>query len=221
MPNISSRIQAQYAADDFSSCGPSYPHIMEDGVAARPITVEKYEEMFAAYRERQSAAFVARTCGVSEGSARKYINKGDAARGLAPLKRRLAELSRRTAERADYTRAKAEAETLDAARAAKRVVVRQLEALAADPAAKIANPTRTLRDLHAVEAAILGGASEAVRVEESQCATCRDDPFAGMDDAEVMAFLEEGVAALKRYGYGKTEEEWKAESPSGRNTAPE
>ena len=193
------------------SAGP--PPNMDANMAATPITVEKYEEMFAAYRERQSAAFVARTCGVSEGSARKYINKGDAARGLAPLKRRLAELSRRTAERADYTRAKAEAETLDAARAAKRVVVRQLEALAADPAATIANPTRTLRDLHAVEAAILGGATEAVRVEETQCAACRDDPFAGMDDAEVMAFLEEAVPALRRYGFGQTREQWEAENP--------
>lgn len=52
------------------------------------ISVEKYNEMAEAFWEVQSANHVARTCKVTNATAKKYIEKGDPRRNLPPIRDR-------------------------------------------------------------------------------------------------------------------------------------
>lgn len=61
----------------------------KDGRAvSEGITIQKYNELAAAYWTNQSANYVAKTCNVTHATAKKYIEVGDLARGLRSLKSR-------------------------------------------------------------------------------------------------------------------------------------
>jgi hypothetical protein len=57
-----------------------------------PVTLETIDRMWLAFYERQSAKFVAKKCGVHHETARKYIDFGDAGRGVEPFSVRLARI---------------------------------------------------------------------------------------------------------------------------------
>jgi len=172
-----------------------------DGATA--ISVDKYNEMWAAYQERQSGLYVATRCGVSPPTARRYINDGDPSRGLKPLRKRFQEVQRDAALRADYTLAKATAATLRTTRTLKAVVANQARDLKAK-GVHLDRPAQALRDLHAVEAAILGGASESLRIENAAA----PNPLADLPDEDLLAFLELALPALQAYGFGAPAEAW-------------
>lgn len=166
---------------------------------ASALTVEKYEEMWKAYCERQSVSHVAKACSVAYATARRYIRKGDPARSLQPFERRWKLAAHNSDQRAVYDLARAQSETLDITAAIKEVAARQIAKLKRDKNGEFRDPVRAVETAHKVEALILGGSTENVTLSGE---VITDDPFAGMDAQEVMEFLEEGVAALKRYGFG-------------------
>jgi hypothetical protein len=72
-------------------------------MANHPTSLEKVEEMFATYAQKQVVEHVARTCNVSSGTVKKYVTKGDPNRGVEPFRLRLRRLTRLTARRVEKT----------------------------------------------------------------------------------------------------------------------
>lgn len=66
-----------------------------------PISIEKIEAMFEAYTEKQSIAHVSKAAGVSYPTAKRYIEQGDAKRGIEPLAFRLRRLVRQVARKTE------------------------------------------------------------------------------------------------------------------------
>ena len=67
-----------------------------------PLSLDKYNQMYLAYQETQSAAHVGRVCGVSARVAAKYINQGDPTRNLRPLKDRFDSVVSQAQSKQDY-----------------------------------------------------------------------------------------------------------------------
>lgn len=65
------------------------------------ITQEKIDRMFDAYLEKQTAVHIVEKTGVHLNTAKKYINKGDPERGVAPFKERFEEGRKKQEELAD------------------------------------------------------------------------------------------------------------------------
>ncbi len=112
------------------------------------LPLETVEEMYRSYAERQSVMGVAAACGVSAGTASKYIEKGDPSRGIEPFRKRWARVLRRAQAQEDdklaSIRAKASvvAESLLGLMGAK---VQQLqEKRRANPKGVVEVPTRDL-----------------------------------------------------------------------------
>jgi len=81
------------------------------------VPVEKYNEMWVAYQERQTITQVAKSVdGIGKDAAKKYIERGDPKRGLRPLRARFIEVQQRAQKKADYTAADARRESLIIAR---------------------------------------------------------------------------------------------------------
>lgn len=91
------------------------------------ITVQKYKEMYEAYIEHQSAAFVAGRCGVNERTAVKYIEEGDPERGLIALAERFRRVREEAARAEDLSLAKANRETSALVKASKAAWGKKLQ----------------------------------------------------------------------------------------------
>lgn len=80
------------------------------------LSPEKYEELFDAYRVKQSANHVSKATGVAHRTARRYIDDGDPARGLEALAIRFTrehtEIIRRREKKNVYTETQARVETM-------------------------------------------------------------------------------------------------------------
>jgi len=127
------------------------------------ITKTKYDEMLAAYIERESIAHVARTCGVSHTTARKYVNQGNKRRGLVAIKDRVRVIRETQSAKEDYDIAKARAETRTMARALQRKIALAIKDLDQDDlsADKLAEH---LSKVHALIERTFGGADQTVEV---------------------------------------------------------
>lgn len=66
-----------------------------------PITTNKINDMWEAYKKTQSIQAVVNACAVSRVTASKYVNRGDKKRGIKPFKKRLQSVSVEAARRAD------------------------------------------------------------------------------------------------------------------------
>ncbi len=171
---------------------------------ATAITSEQYEEMWRAYCQEQSNAHVSRATGIAENTVRKYIVKGDPRRGFAPLLARWRDAQAKVAREAVNDLAASQRGTLEAAKHAKDIVLRQLRDLKRDKNGRFKDPMRALRTAHELEALIHGEPTTRVDVTGAVSA---DDPMAGLDDVEVMAFLEAALPSLRSYGFGRVEAE--------------
>ena len=60
---------------------------------ANLISLDKIDEMYDAYLDKQSVSFVMKKCSVSKGTARKYISVGDPNRGIDSFKTRYLDVS--------------------------------------------------------------------------------------------------------------------------------
>lgn len=164
-----------------------------------PTTPEQYEEMWQAYCREQTIAGVARLCNVSEGTARRYIVRGDPKRNLRPLLDRWKEARAKVDKEEINDLAQAQRGSLKAAQYAKEIAIRQLKRLKRDKNGAFRDPMKAVKIAHELEALIHGEPTQ--RHEFGGGAW--DDPFAGLDDTEVMEFLEDAVPKLRAYGYGK------------------
>ena len=148
------------------------------------ISVEKYNEMYAVYRERQSVDHVAKTCGVHWKTARRYIEDGDPKRHLRPIKVRYAEVMIKAQAREDFTLAKANAEMRKAARAMFAKYVQRIQKLKPEEL----DPNKMASALRELQAVLLKSFGEADLVVESK------GRFAGWTLDELTTFAETGVA---------------------------
>lgn len=147
------------------------------------ISIEKYNEMFAAYLERQSAPHVARTCQVAERTARRYIDQGDPKRKLMSLKERLAKVNDLARQRADYDLVKARAEFQKAARAAFVKTAQAIQLVDAKDLTADKIPEHLNKLLTVIERTF-GEAEHSHEVRGK---------FANWSLAEIRAFLDEGI----------------------------
>ena len=83
--------------------------------------------MWEAYQEVQTAAHVAKTCGVDRRTATKFIKNGDTANGVKPFETRFKELQEETQKKADRSLAKIKAESLTIARVYKAKMAEALK----------------------------------------------------------------------------------------------
>ncbi|MEE9581125.1 MAG: hypothetical protein V3V74_07415 [Nitrosomonadaceae bacterium] len=70
---------------------------------ANMISIDKIDEMYDVYLERQSVAYLMSECSVSKGTARKYINSGDPGRGIESFKARYLALSSKKQKKSEKT----------------------------------------------------------------------------------------------------------------------
>jgi len=80
------------------------------------ISRDTYNLMYKAYLDRQSVRHVAKTAGVSQQTANKYVNHGDPKRGMMSLRDRMAKIQDMTRQQQDYDVARAWGEFQKAAR---------------------------------------------------------------------------------------------------------
>lgn len=103
-----------------------------DSAPATSRTLEKYDLMWAAYQERQSANHVAKVTGVSWTTSRRAIEDGWPRYNLPPLRERWANIQREAKRSTDYDLVSRLADTLRYCNAVDRMagrVVEHLEAL--------------------------------------------------------------------------------------------
>lgn len=156
---------------------------------ATKLSIDKYNEGYAAYLEKPTADHVAAQCGISWHTANKYCEKGDPARGLLPYKARAARAKAAADERADYDLAKARAEFQKAARAAFLKGAQRIQSF--DPSEL--DPNRIPDFLAKLEALIertMGEADNRVEV--------RGGRFAGWGIDELEAYLSTGATPANR-----------------------
>jgi len=148
------------------------------------ITVEKYNEMYSAYRERQSVAHVAETCQVHWKTARRYIEDGDLKRHLRPIKIRFAEVMLKSHAQEDYGLVKANSEMRRAARAMFSKYVQRIQKMKPEEI----DPNKIAASLRELQAVILKSFGEADLVVEAR------GRFEGWSLEELSVYAETGVA---------------------------
>jgi len=148
------------------------------------ISIDKYNELYAAYQENQSPDSVARKCGVHRDTATKYIEEGDPARNLRPLRDRLQKVLEGAQARQDYTLEMARGEMQQVARVLLVKTAKRVSELQAAEIRPDLLP-RMLTDLQKVIERTMGVADATVRVE-------RDDMFANWTLEELMAYAQTG-----------------------------
>lgn len=160
------------------------------------ISREHYEELLVAYRERPVVGHVAKRCGVSRDTARKYIERGDPERGFPPIKARAAAITEKSQQMADDRRVTDDVEMVVLVREAKTLAREELRRRVDDPDRWGKEQMGGLLNaLHKIETDLgVGGSSEP-------------DPLADLDDVEAMGFYRLALGALERYGYGARAEE--------------
>ena len=91
------------------------------------LSVEKYETMFNAFSEQQSVSYAARTAGVHQRTAIRYIEgPADPSRGMEPIRKRFQAAMRKAMKRADYGLEKAMESSLELMKTAKYTLSKQL-----------------------------------------------------------------------------------------------
>lgn len=152
-------------------------------VPGRRIKIEIYNKMLAAYLEKQSAAYVAKTVGVAERTALRYIEHGDPERNLQPLKKRLKTINDLARQQQDYDLARARSEFQKAARAAFIKAAQRIQDM--EPGELDANKIPDhLQKLMAVIERAFGEAEHTHEIRGR---------FAGWSAPELIAYLEEGA----------------------------
>jgi len=111
------------------------------------ISIEKYDVMWSAWQEKQSIAHAARAAGIARATARRYIDEGDASRGLEPLRDRLIKVRLDAARKADRDNAMDRAQLIRSADRLQAVVDRQIDRLEEDLTAGVKDPARALAEL--------------------------------------------------------------------------
>lgn len=153
------------------------------GQGKRRVTKELAAEMFAEYLKRPTATHLVETFGVAHWTAKKYIQEGDARRGIEPFQKRYARIQREADKKADYDLAKARADVQKVARAyfqklAQRIADLKPEELRADRIASDLNKALTILErtfgVAEHQVAVRGGAHD----------------FDGWSVDELQAFLE-------------------------------
>jgi len=96
---------------------------------AATVTPEKYGVMFAAFCEKQTVEFVAKKCGVHWQTAQKYIERGDPARGLAPLAERYREAQAKAQEQENEATTEAIVDSLSMVRELKQKLLERVQEL--------------------------------------------------------------------------------------------
>lgn len=167
------------------------------------VTEELHALMWQAYCERQTALHVATTCDVAQGTAKHYIKDGDAKRGWLPFELRMKGTVVRAEERADYTLAKAHAESIKAVKHVQAVALRQLEALEMDKNGKFKNPIQAIEVAHKLAQDIMGEGQKLSVRHHGLGGEAEANPFEGLPDDDVLHFMRAGLAALERYGWGQ------------------
>lgn len=152
----------------------------------RPVTIDVYNAMYAAYMEQQSARYVAEQCGVDRRTALRYVDKGDPKRNLRPLKDRFDAVQTQAQTKQDYDLARARSEVQGAARVMLARVAQRIASV--DPAEIDANRLATiLKDTQVVLERTLGVADASVDVRA-------EGRFAHWTLEELIDFATKGVA---------------------------
>lgn len=173
----------------------------QSGKKAGRLSIKDYNSCYKAYQIKQSAAYVADQVGISEKTAKRYIEKGDPSRNLRPLKDRFDGVMARVQEDEDYSIVVARREMQMISRALLAKFAKSIREL--DPAKiKPFMLTRGLKDLQVILERCLGVADATVDVQIKS-------RFDGWSYDELMTFVETGtvpehdVAPAARGGHGK------------------
>jgi hypothetical protein len=149
------------------------------------ISIDKYNELYAAYHERQTINHLVKTCHVSQDTAKRYVEKGDPKRNLMPIKDRWQRTQQQAQMAEDYSLVKARREVQTVARAYLQRVAARISKL--DPAELDANKVASqLQVTQSVLERTLGVADATVAIQA-------EDPFHGWSTEELMEFAASGT----------------------------
>lgn len=149
---------------------------------APQVSRQKYEQMFEAFVEKQSVESVRRRVRISWATASKYIEIGDPSRGMESLRERYAKMQKTADRKADYSLARARADTLTLIRAYKTKLAQRIKQI--DPAE--------------MSTAIGNEIDRVARLEEELLTkappqdTSAEGIFEGWTDEELESFAETG-----------------------------
>lgn len=153
--------------------------------------------MVEAYESHTTIAAAARAGGVSEATATKYAKFGAPSVGRLPLgdavKRRLEAKTVTQAKAVAYSWGQACDDTLKLTKALKFKLAMQLQKMADNE--RFASPGALLEAVHRIESSVLGDAIAAAKAHGNVAVIA--DPFAGLEDDEVIAAVEAGLAVLR------------------------
>lgn len=97
------------------------------GKDGEPVDRATYEAMVAAWAERGNVNYTAKTCHVTRDTVRKYVNEGDPARDMPPIRERAKAIVAAVEARTDAAIVEAEVEMAEISVASKRVALQQLK----------------------------------------------------------------------------------------------
>jgi hypothetical protein len=151
------------------------------------VDMDTYYHMMRAYDDRQTIGYVAKVCGVSEGTARKYIRHGDPSRDLPALHDIWSSSQAATLEEEKLTLAKARETNL---KTVTEMIAKYETAVAAlDPAElKPYWLVNGLERLVKLQERLLGGPDHSVQVQTPATR------FEDWTDEELLLYAEKGVA---------------------------
>jgi hypothetical protein len=151
------------------------------------VDMDTYHHMLRVYADRQTIGFVAKVCGVSEGTARKYIRHGDPSRDLPAIHDIWSSSQAMAVESEKLTLAKARETNLKTVTA---MIAKYEKAVAAlDPAAlKPYWLVNGLERLVKLQERLLGGPDHSVQVETPR------SRFEDWTEEELLLYMEKGVA---------------------------
>lgn len=156
------------------------------------ITTEKYNQMYAAFCERQTARHVARTCQINSETANRYIEKGDPKRRLPAIRERWERTQRNAQMAEDYDIVKARREMQAVARAHLGKVAQRIRDL--NPGDLDANNlARSLQSLQIVLERSLGVSDSTVTIRT-------DDRFSTWSTEELLEFARTGTTPVHARG---------------------
>ncbi len=93
------------------------------------ISIEKYNKMVDAFFEVQTAQYMSKVCGVTRRTAKRYIETGDPARGLQPIRLRFESALRQYQKKQDRSWVEARNETIHFVQRVKLEIAVILKAL--------------------------------------------------------------------------------------------
>jgi hypothetical protein len=168
------------------------PHTKGYNDRASIISVEKYNEMYAAYNERQTIRHVARVCQVNQITARKYIEEGDWNRKLPAIKARWEKTQQQAQMAEDYTIVKARREVQTVARAFMQRVAKRISEL--NP--KELSADKLISQLQTTQAIL----ERTLGVSDATVSIKQEDPFHGWTTEDLLEFARSGT--LPEYARG-------------------